>query len=376
MLQLAIGGVRCVCVHWLWALNCSMVCLLAGLVELVWSTEKKTLSCKCSLLVKPEFTVAQWAIFLLKLKRISSLFFLSTVPVSPSLCKSEGDPMHILCSANMFSWLLHKPTTLATANSLHSPTALEFSYCKCVATSLKLEQSSHGHGCCRSCCHRLSCFPPSSPRPRIEAVEPPFPLPRQQQFRTRVLSPVVPVRRPRRAPLLRCSRRGVVPKSRGLLPAPRGLHLGLLRDGLPLRVRGLGPRRREGGRARPRRGGAGRGRDAGGVRRRGRERVWERLRRDAGGLLLAEVGEARPRRGRRGGRARRPDPGARARARRRSGGGARVAAGGPARRGRVGQLLRPVVHVEPLPARRVRRLMASERWQPAWLAGQPSPSSG
>jgi hypothetical protein len=194
-------------------------------------------------------------------------------------------------------------------------------------------------------------------------VEPLLLLPRQQQFRTRVLSPVVhggvPVRRPRRAPLLRCSR-GVVPKSRGLLPAPRGLHLGLLRDGLRLRVHGLGPRRREGGRARPRRGGARRGRDAAGVRRRGRERVWERLRRDAGGLLLAEVGEARPRRGRRGGRARRPDPGARAR---RSGGGARVAAGGPARRGRVGQLLRPVVHVEPLPARRVRRLITSERCQ-------------
>jgi hypothetical protein len=228
-----------------------------------------------------------------------------------------------------------------------------------VATSLRLKRSSHGHGCCWSCRHRL-------PRACIEAADPRLLL--WQLRRIVILHHADFAARPHRAPLRRRHLCRVVPESRGLLPAARGLHVGLLRDGLPLRDLGPGPRRGEGGGARPRRWGARRGRDAAGVGRRGRKLL--RRRRRPGGLLPAKVCDARRRRGRQGGRAGRPDSGACIR-----GGGARVAAGGPARRGRVGQLLRAVVDGEPLPARRrVRRLTtrASAGRQLAQLAGQQS----
>jgi hypothetical protein len=70
--------------------------LLAEVVEVMWSTKKL-------FLVKPEFTVAQWAIFVLKLKHISS-FFLSVYQCQSHrhFAKAMVIPC-TLCPANMFS---------------------------------------------------------------------------------------------------------------------------------------------------------------------------------------------------------------------------------------------------------------------------------
>jgi hypothetical protein len=91
---------------------------------------------------------------------------------------------------------------------------------------------------------------PSSPLACIETAEAPLLL--WQLRRIVVFHGSVLAGRPRRAPLRR-HRCRVVPESRGLLPVARGLHVGLLRDGLPLRGYGSGPWRGEGGGARPRR---------------------------------------------------------------------------------------------------------------------------